>query len=241
MARPLKENLDYFQHDCKASSDERLEIFETKYPNGLGYAWFFKTLERIYFHCGKLDVSDAETRKLLCKNLNVDPDEIIEYSISNGLFDKKEYENNHILTSNRIKKAINPILFKREKMAKEYQKRISGAETPEKPIVPEAEIDSRVEIEYIKDIIDFLNLKTGSTFKKNSKSTNKHISARIREGYSLDDFKMVIDFKNLEWGENPEMKEYLRPITLFGTKFESYLMAAKSKLKKLDKPIRIIQ
>ena len=49
------------------------------------------------------------------------------------------------------------------------------------------------------------------------------------EGFTLDDFKTVIKAKNFEWCNNPDMEQYIRPQTIFGTKFESYLQAAKER------------
>lgn len=85
-----------------------------------------------------------------------------------------------------------------------------------------------------KDIVDYLNQKTGASFRSTSRDTQKHIRARLQEGYCLDDFKRVIDNKCAEWGKIPvagekDMRKYLRPATLFGTKFESYLQ---------EKPLR---
>lgn len=51
----------------------------------------------------------------------------------------------------------------------------------------------------------------------------KHIHARWEDGFRLEDFKMVISKKSKGWKDDPEMSKYLRPSTLFGTKFESYL------------------
>ena len=45
----------------------------------------------------------------------------------------------------------------------------------------------------------------------------------MTEKYTIEDFKKVIDIKVSKWLNNPEMADYLRPDTLFGTKFESYL------------------
>ena len=72
-------------------------------------------------------------------------------------------------------------------------------------------------------VISYLNEKTGSKFKWQSKETQKHINARVKEGYTLDDFKNVIDIKCAEWLSDARMSKYLRPSTLFGTKFEGYL------------------
>ena len=76
--------------------------------------------------------------------------------------------------------------------------------------------------EIYKEIIDYLNLKTNKSFKTNTKDTQKHIQARLKEGFKIDDFKKVIDNKTSKW-LNTDMEQYLRPTTLFGTKFESYL------------------
>ncbi len=81
-----------------------------------------------------------------------------------------------------------------------------------------------------KEIVSMLNEKCGTSFRVSSESTKKHIRARWGEGYRLDDFERVIDNKLAEWGSNPEMRPFLRPQTLFGTKFEGYLnQAAKPK------------
>ena len=72
-------------------------------------------------------------------------------------------------------------------------------------------------------IVGHLNSKANKDFKHTTKGTKNHIRARWNDGYRLDDFLKVIDKKVSEWGSNPEMVEYLRPQTLFGTKFEAYL------------------
>lgn len=75
----------------------------------------------------------------------------------------------------------------------------------------------------IKDIVEYLNLKTNSNYKHNTEGTVKNINARLKEGYTLEDFKAVIDKKTKQWLNDEKMSSYLRPMTLFGTKFESYL------------------
>ena len=72
-------------------------------------------------------------------------------------------------------------------------------------------------------IIDYLNSQAGTTFTFKSKKTNQLILARIKEGYSFVDFKIVIDKKVKHWF-GTEQAVYLRPLTLFNaTKFETYL------------------
>jgi uncharacterized phage protein (TIGR02220 family) len=76
--------------------------------------------------------------------------------------------------------------------------------------------------EEVKNIIDFLNDKSGSNFKHTTATTQKHISARLKEGFVLDDFEKVIVIKVDEWS-GTDYEKFIRPETLFGNKFESYL------------------
>ncbi|NKF05703.1 conserved phage C-terminal domain-containing protein [Clostridium gasigenes] len=76
--------------------------------------------------------------------------------------------------------------------------------------------------EMYEEIIGYLNIKCNKNYKCTTGKTQRCINARIREGHTLDDFKKVIDKKYDEWSKN-SMKVYLRPETLFGTKFERYL------------------
>lgn len=75
-----------------------------------------------------------------------------------------------------------------------------------------------------KEIIEYLNQKAGTRFRDSSAATKRHINARLSEGFTLDDFKRVIDVKCSQWLSDKKMKSYLRPETLFNAShFESYL------------------
>ena len=74
-----------------------------------------------------------------------------------------------------------------------------------------------------KYIVEHLNEKTKKNFKHTTKKTKSLIDARLKEGFSLEDFKKVIDIKTEQWLDDKKMNSYLRPETLFGTKFEGYL------------------
>lgn len=87
-----------------------------------------------------------------------------------------------------------------------------------------------------KEVVEYLNIRAGTKYRASSKDTKKHIHARFEEGYTLDDFKAVIDKKVSEWGKEPDkgqkdMRPYLRPSTLFGKNFESYLNQPEVKFK----------
>jgi uncharacterized phage protein (TIGR02220 family) len=75
----------------------------------------------------------------------------------------------------------------------------------------------------LSEIVTYLNQKAGTKYRVTVEKTKSLIQARMKEGFTLDDFKSVIDIKVSEWHGDEKMRRYLRPETLFGTKFESYL------------------
>ena len=77
-------------------------------------------------------------------------------------------------------------------------------------------------------VIDYLNKKANTNYRASAKNTQSFINARLKEGYTVEDFKKVIDSKSKEW-LNTDFEKYLRPATLFGTKFENYLNEANKK------------
>ena len=76
---------------------------------------------------------------------------------------------------------------------------------------------------FYKKVIDYLNTQNNSRFQENNRKTQSLLRARQKEGYTLEDFQKVIDTKVREWRNHPQMSQYIRPETLFGNKFESYL------------------
>jgi len=73
-------------------------------------------------------------------------------------------------------------------------------------------------------VITCLNKKTGSNYRSDTKKTRSLIDARLKQGFSVDDFKIVIGYCCHKWMNNSKMQVYLRPETLFSNnKFESYL------------------
>lgn len=86
--------------------------------------------------------------------------------------------------------------------------------------------------EFVKNfteaLVDYLNEKTGRQYKTNNLKTISLVRARLREGFKQIDFIRVVDTKCDEWLDT-DMAKYLRPETLFGTKFDNYLNQRKWK------------
>lgn len=82
-------------------------------------------------------------------------------------------------------------------------------------------------------VVSYLNEKAGTRYKATTEKTKTAIRARAAEGFTVDDFKSVIDKKCEEW-IGTEYEKYLRPETLFGTKFEGYLNAKQTERNMTD-------
>ena len=80
------------------------------------------------------------------------------------------------------------------------------------------------------EVIDYLNIKTESSYRATTEANIKPIRARLNDGFSVEDCKKVIDTKSGQWLNNPDMVKYLRPATLFSpSKFEGYLNECRGK------------
>src|SRR5699024_8457159 len=110
-------------------------------------------------------------------------------------------------------------------------KLVTGSDTEiEKELELEKELETEkdkyvvdeLDIDY-SEIVEYLNLKTGKQYRATTKKTQALIKARVNEGFTVDDFKKVID-KKVKDNQAGYFKDlYLRPETLFGNKFEGYL------------------
>ena len=90
------------------------------------------------------------------------------------------------------------------------------------------ESDKPAPIHY-QEILNYLNEKAKKNFNHKAESHRKLIRARWNEGYTVENFKTVIDNKASQWlgkfdREGNPLDQYLRPSTLFAQKhFDNYL------------------
>jgi predicted phage replisome organizer/uncharacterized phage protein (TIGR02220 family) len=97
------------------------------------------------------------------------------------------------------------------------------------------EEDKDIDIKIYSPVIEYLNSKCNTKYRTTAKKTKDLINARTNEGFTLEEFKKVIDNKSAEW-LGTEFEKFLRPETLFGTKFESYLNQKNITPKQQGKP-----
>lgn len=164
--------------------------------------------------------------------MEVYTNEICE-SCTNGSFDKCEADFTQITLDDVTRAVVDCEIYKRKakhklKITYECEGKIAVVEKVvyELPEVEWQQADKsagNMSTDDIKVIVEYLNDKIGAHYKPNGKKMKELIRARMNEGYTVEDFKTVIDKKFKSWGNDPKMSLYLRPSTLFGTRFGEYL------------------
>ena len=132
------------------------------------------------------------------------------------------YENMKSYMDENIAKNDKSIYINIKKIFKTFINNININDNDNERIVPRIVNESSKKAPYV-EIADYLNEKIGARYSAKSSKTQTLINARMNEGFTLEDFKTVIDKKCNDWLKDTKMSKYLRPETLFGTKFEGYL------------------
>ena len=243
MARPNKQGLDYFPLNTDISKDDKIALIEAKHGL-IGYGVIIKLYEKIYYDKGYYYEWNEDTQLLFSKQVGLEVEkvtEIINDAIKRDLFDEELFKKYKILTSKRIQKTFLEATKRRREIPMIQKYLLNGVNGYINKVntniilindninsQTETETETEIEIEtettstQINEIINYLNEKANTNYKTTTKKTRDLIKARFNEGFTMDDFKTVIDKKVKLWTDT-EFERFIRPETLFGTKFESYL------------------
>jgi len=243
VARPNKQGLDYFPLNTDISKDDKIALIEAKHGL-IGYGVIIKLYEKIYYDKGYYYEWNEDTQLLFSKQVGLEVEkvtEIINDAIKRDLFDEELFKKYKILTSKRIQKTFLEATKRRREIPMIQKYLLNGVNGYINKVntniilindninsQTETETETEIEIEtettstQINEIINYLNEKANTNYKTTTKKTRDLIKARFNEGFTMDDFKTVIDKKVKLWTDT-EFERFIRPETLFGTKFESYL------------------
>lgn len=228
----------YFTHDANAANDPAL-IGLRAIHGWEGYGIYWMLLECMF--------AEEDTR-LAFKNMpsyafafRIDDSsllvDIVDEGVRLGLF---IVEDNDYFYSESLRESKGRMISTRQRRSEAGKKGMASRwsrdedvkrnvsitnDNKEKERIEEKE---KIKADFIRDVIGILNEVLGSTFRASSALAQRHISARIAENYTLEDFRTVIEYKVNEWRHDEKLKIYLRPETLFGTKFDGYLVSAKA-------------
>lgn len=192
-------NEEFFKEQDKISEDTCLSIYEIQ-----------QALKILV----KNEIVSVNKKGLPAKNYYFVVDDKLSKFLTTGDLNFESHNNNTNTNNTR-----------KENIAKESYSNCTNESNDIIPIGKANNQPHSTDSAKIKEIIAYLNDKVGTRYSATSKKSNTHIKARLNEGYSVEDFKLVIDQKHKDW-YNTEYSEYLRPETLFGNKFEGYLNKA---------------
>ena len=204
------------------------------------------------FLIGTMDMTDEEVgiyTRLLCRQHqkgNIAPDAKINgrlmSDLSTEILSKFRKDNQGNYYNKRLKAEID----KRKKYSESRKRNGSKGGRPKKHKDNQKEstekpygyaYDNHTENENVNEniyiIISLLNSICNRSYKTNTNKTRDLIKARLREGFTVEDFETVIKKKHDEW-QGTDFEKFLRPSTLFGTKFEEYLNQESGKKDKKD-------
>lgn len=163
------------------------------------------------FENGVVVIKDWRVHNYIRKdtyNQTMYPNELKQLQINDsGQYERQDFAT-YIERPRAVDETLTQVRLGKDRLGKDSKDILSGSDEPDH--VP------------YKEIVDYLNEKTGSKYRSSGSKTKSLIKARTNEGFSLDDFKTVIEKKAKEWS-GTDMEKYLRPETLFSTKFEGYL------------------
>jgi len=164
------------------------------------------------FENGVVVIKDWRVHNYIRKdtyNQTMYPNELEQLNIN----DSGQYERQDLLPYTErprdVDETLTQVRLGKDRLGKDRKDILSSSDEPDS--VP------------YKEIVDYLNQKANTKYRSSGSKTKLLIKARVNDGFDLDDFKKVIDTKTSQWLNDPKMKKFLRPETLFGTKFEGYL------------------
>lgn len=191
MARPSRRGLVYFPLDVDIDEDPAVRFIEAKH-GPTGFYVLVKLFMRIYRGEGYYITWDMRELYLFARQVNVQPEtvsSILTDCITEGLFSEAIFSKYGVLTSRGVQRRY-----------RASTRRLSLKIDSRYYLLGETQEDEPEESENIvPDVVAYLNEKAGTAYRAASTRTQTLVRARVSEGYTLDDFKTVIEIKSEEW------------------------------------------
>jgi len=232
----------WFKHDADASIDAKLQELLLDYgASGYGLYWYCVELIAQNVNENNITFELEHDARIIAKNLNLtlqETKDMMQKMITLGLFTPTKNQRiacyalarrlDQSMTSNpqfrafikNVKENHDAVMTNHDLVMLEEKRREEKRleEKREDNMSPKGSSSH-----FSVDVISYLNDKAKTNYRQGIKKTISLIDARRREGFTLEDFRTVIDIKTSQWLNDKKMNLYLRPETLFGTKFEAYL------------------
>jgi len=229
----MHKDVFYFTHDSNARHDPKIVAMRAIYGFE-GYGWYWAIIEMLR------EDSDLEfpLTELQVNGLVVALDTNIEMlkkyikdCVELGLFYTKAHDERKFLSSESLDRRISK--YKEIKQLRSAagkkgnearwganRKRIANAS---QSLAKKGKERKEEYKDIVEQVVTDLNLVCKTNYKTTTEKTKKLIIARISEGFTVENFKLVHRNKASEWLGDKDWSKFLRPETLYGSKFESYL------------------
>ena len=197
-----------------------------------GVKWFYKTLEEWQTEFPfwsamtiRRTLGSLEKQKIIKigKFNKKKFDKTKWYTIDYQRVNRRCVQNEQTMCSNRTDGCV--------QNEQTYTREYTETTTENNNNVSEEKQSKAVWTDETRHIIDYLNKRSGKKWSVKTKKTVQLIHKLLDNGFTVEDFEKVIDFKCKQWLNNEEMNKYLRPETLFSGKFERYLNEAPARTK----------
>lgn len=141
-----------------------------------------------------------------------------------GIYLYRKYHTSNPKHLKDIKKKHNKLGYPKGKPKGDSKGKPKGAlpNQPTRPTKPNLPDQPNLD-DCLDEIVEYLNQIVGSNFRATTKETRQLVNKRLSEGFTVNNFKTVIDNKFIDWATDKKYSAFLRPETLFGNKFEGYL------------------
>lgn len=180
-------------------------------------------------------VANYKTLSVLFKSDLATTKDILKELIDNKVLNIGEIEYDKIeIISRRMMREANISAIRSDVKKQNPNKTPTKPSKKGKKQATKPQQNAEYDIEYI---IELLNKKGGKNFSSKTSKTKEFIRARLNEGFTNDDFERVINFKCDEWMDDEKMSKFIRPETLFGSKFEGYLQSVPKTKNKTENTI----
>jgi len=230
---------NYFRHSFNAIDDEKIQSAIDKLGIS-GYAYFFILIELLAKKCenefkNPITIHQQSLRNVWRKQ-SKSCKKVVTKLQESGLFVATFKENFIEFDIPNLSKYLG-----------KYQNK-NPSNTPNKKKVKESKVkesklkeNKNIYADKIAEVIKHLNTVNDSKFECKSKSSVKSVTSVLKQGYSINDCKLVVNWKFKEWSNSEKMRKFLRPDTLFGSKFDIYLAEARSQELKTNELINLIK
>jgi hypothetical protein len=184
MARPKKDNADYFSHDKGMRNDRKVKALRRKFTEGyMVYNMLLEVLTEANFFSISLTPIQIE---LLAGDFDVDPDilsEIIRYCIKIELLT----EDGDLVFSSGLKKRLQPVLDNRNAVKQRFLDKKLKSDNVSK----EQNTQSKVKYSIVKESKLVVEDKGDLQLEKNEESENSIIPILIDEGCVNEEEKIA--------------------------------------------------